>query len=254
MLAKRVGKVNTETAVVLDKKQSFELTAFLVADALQRKARGDSLDGVREQDLPFLINALNEYSTSGEFSSYRDLQRIADNMHQLGLAIPFISNPRLENKGEGHRLRWTYVDVFGNEVQGNKKVSITLDGKVHETSDNFLEIRSPKKDLIVEITQTGKNGLKFTTKNNIYLSEQIKLKEINMALTKGNERIKEYAYSEGSTIVCNQDNKLHIMFKIDKNIEPEYTSFYLKHSESSQFDRISSASSLTYSPEQSRIK
>lgn len=246
--------MNSEIAVVLDKKFSFDFTAFLVADSLQRKAKGENLEGVKEQDLPLLINSLNEYATGGNFASFKDLQRISESMNQLGLAIPFISNPKLENKGDSHRLRWTYIDIFGREVEGNRKISIHYDGKTQETSDNFLEIRSQKKDLSIEMTQTGKGNLKLTTKQSVYLAETVKLKEINMALTKGNDRIKEYAYTDGSTIICNQDNKLHIMFKIDKNIEPEYSAFYLKHSESGQFDRISAASSLTYSPDQSSLK
>lgn len=251
LYVKRIGRINSELSVVLDKKNSYELTAFLVADVLLRKSRGESTEGVKDQDLPALINSLREYASDGDFESFRDIQRIADAMKQLGLAIPVISNPRLQNSGDGYQLRWSFVDVFGRPDDVSRKVSLAYDGKSADSSDNQAIIRTQKKDLSVEITQTATRGLKFATRHYVYPSEQLRLKEIYLALTKGNERIKEYAYTEGSTIVATQDNKLHIQLKIDKNVDPEYSAFYLKHTEVPQYERISSASSLTYNPDQS---
>jgi hypothetical protein len=253
MYYRRVGRVNSDQSVVLDRKSSYELTAFLVADALHRKSNGQSVEGLKEQDISSLISALNEYATEGDFDSFKDLHRINDLIQAQGLALPVIQNPRLEHKGDSYLLKWTFVDVFGREVHGSKKVSVSVDGKTQETSDGYIQFKTDKRDLRIEITQTSKNGLRFSTRHYIYPSVQVSLKEINMALTKGNERIKEYAYAEGSTIPCTQDNKLHIMFKINHNIDVEYSAFYLKHTENQNFDRIAASSSLTYNPDQSRF-
>lgn len=250
---KRIGRINRDSAVILDKRNSYGLTSFFVADALERRANGQQLAGVRDADISSMIASLQEFSSDEDFEAVRDNLRVSEALNKIGVAIPKIDSFKLRNIGSGAVVRWTYTDILGNIVKGPSRATVKYEDRTDEVNESQVTLKTQKKDLTVEIIQSV-NGFTYTSRHQVHIGQDLSIIQVRMATTKGNERIKEFPYEEGGSIICNQDNKLHIQFKLDKDIEAEYAAFYLKHSEIKEFDRITAASALTYNQDQSSFR
>lgn len=250
---KRIGRINRDSAVILDKKSSYGLTSFFVADILERKAKGQTVTGVKDTDVSSMISAIQEFSSHDDIESVKDNQRIVIAMKRLGVAVPKLESPKIRANGNSVTLRWTFTDIFGNNVDAPRRATVKFDGRTEDVTDSQVTLKTDKSDVTVELIQSV-DGFTYTTRHHVHVGQELSISQLKLATTKGNERIKEYPYEEGGSIICNQDNKLHIQFKVDKSLDAEYAAFYLKHSELKEFDRITAASALTYLPEQSKCR
>jgi len=244
-------RVDNEHTVILDKKSSFLYTSFFLAELLRAKIDGKKFEAFKDSDITGLLNSLVEY---GDPSSYVDLKfvfKAAQAVQKLGLAVPRIVETKLRAEGtDGYTLKWDYFDVHGRLDKAGKTVEVKAAGEVTKTSNQYAKISGVVgQSVLVELTQRTEQGLTYVLKETVFPATKLSLQNLQIALTRAAERIKDYPLREGDTLACSQDSKIHIRFDVDRKFDPEYASVYLRHSESSDYSRITSGSGLRFDPE-----
>lgn len=244
-------KVDNDHTVILDKKSSFLYTSFYLAELLKAKIEGKKFEGYKEGDISGLLNSLIEYGDPSSFVDLKFVFKASEAVHKLGIVIPRIPETKLREEGaDGYILKWEYFDVHGRPAKASKSIEVKTGGEVVKTSNQYSKILGKVGQAVqVELIQRTEQGLTFVLKENVYPATSISIQNIQIALTRGSERIKDYPLREGDTLSCNQDSKIHIRFEADKKFDPEYASIYMRHSESPEFDRITSGSGLRFDPE-----
>lgn len=252
--SKRLVKVDNEHTVILDKKSSFLYTAFFLAELLRAKIDGKKFDAFKDNDISGLLNSLIEYGDPSSFVDLKFVFKAAESVNKLGLVVPRIAETKLREEGaDGYTLKWLYFDVHGRPVKAGKTIEVKAAGEVSKTSNQYAKVSGKVGQSVqVELTQRTEQGLTYVLKESVFPATKLTVQNVQIAHTRGSERIKDYPLREGDALSCSQDSKLHIRFEVDKKFDPEYASVYLRHSESADFSRISSGAGLRFDPDHCR--
>ena len=247
-MAKRLTRIDATHTVILDKKSSYLYTSLFLAETLKAKKEGKKIPALTTTDISGLINSLVEYGDSNSFTDLKYVLKAAALVQDLGVVFPKILEDKLRQTSTGYSAKWEFLDINGRPAKSPKTVSVRVGDAVPiETSNQYIEVSGEAGSGVhLEFTQRAGNGTSYVSRATVYPTIEVSVRDINIATTKGPERVKDYQHRQGDTLSCSQDSKVHLYFKIDRPFNPEYAVAYLQHTEVPEFDRISTGSPLRY--------